>query len=141
MHGGMRVLALVVAAIVPLGLAGCDRDKRDSEPLSVGGVELVPEWADKQGFADNPQAVRGAQVFAQVGCLTCHTYLGAGSSNLGAPDLSEIGRPGHRTAQGFAAYVSDPSKFGNQVMPRFEDLGERNLLALGAFLAASRGEP
>jgi mono/diheme cytochrome c family protein len=136
----MRVLALVVAAIVTLGLGSCDREQRDSEALSVGGTELVPEWADKQGFADNPRAVRGAQVFAQVGCLTCHTYLGAGSSNLGAPDLSEIGRLSPRTAKGYGAYVSDPSRFGNQVMPRFEDLGERNLLALGTFLAASKGE-
>ena len=39
-----------------------------------------------------------------------------------------------------AAYVSDPSKFGNRVMPRFADLGLRNLLALGAFLHASKGE-
>jgi hypothetical protein len=30
--------------------------------------------------------------------------------------------------------------FGNQVMPRFQDLGQRNLLALGAFLAASKSK-
>jgi len=136
----MRVLALVVAAIVTLGLGSCDREQRDSEPLSLGAAELHPEWADKQGFADNPQAVRGARVFARVGCLNCHTYLGDGSPNLGAPDLSEIGRVSPRTAQGYADYVSDPSKFGNQVMPRFADLGQRNLLALGAFLQASKGE-
>lgn len=140
MPGGMRVLALVVAAIVTLGLGSCDREQRDSETLPVSDIGLLPDWADKQGFADNPQAVRGAQVFAQAGCLSCHTYLGDGSSNLGAPDLSEIGRVSPRTAKGYAAYVSDPSKFGNQVMPRFKDLGRRNLLALGAFVAASKGE-
>lgn len=139
MPGGMRVLALVVAATVTLGLGSCGREQRGSEPLSLGAAKLHPEWADQQGFVDNPQAVRGARVFARVGCLNCHTYLGDGSSNLGAPDLSEIGRASPRTAQGYATYVSDPSKFGNQVMPRFADLGRRNLLALGAFLQASKG--
>ena len=33
----------------------------------------------------------GAVLFAQTGCLNCHVYLGEGSSNLGAPDLSEVG--------------------------------------------------
>lgn len=140
MPGGMRMVALLLAALLPLGIGSCDRDERDSEPLSSGGPVLVPDWAGEQGFADNRQAVRGAQIFAQAGCLNCHTYLGAGSSNLGAPDLSEIGRVNPRTAKGYAAYVSDPSKFGNQVMPRFADLGQRNLLALGAFLQASKGE-
>lgn len=136
----MRVLALAIAAIVTLGLGSCDREQRDSETLPLSDIGLHPEWSDKQGFADNPQAVRGAEIFARVGCLNCHTYLGDGSSNLGAPDLSEIGRPGHRTAEGFAAYVSDPSTFGNEVMPKFQELGRRNLLALGAFLEASKGE-
>jgi mono/diheme cytochrome c family protein len=87
-----------------------------------------------------PAGSARAQIFAQAGCLNCHTYLGAGSSNLGGPDLSAIGRANPRTAQGYAAYISDPSMFGNQVMPRFQDLGQRNLLALGAFLAASKSK-
>jgi hypothetical protein len=132
----MRVLALVVAAIVTLGLGSCDREQRDSETLSVSDIG----WAEEQGFADNPQAVRGAQIFAQVGCLNCHTYLGDGTQNLGAPDLTAIGRENPRSPEQYAAYISDPSKFGNEVMPRFADLGRRNLLALGAFLQASKGE-
>ena len=54
------------------------------------GPELllkVPGWAKEQGFAGNKQAVAGAKLFASVGCLNCHTYLGSGSHNLGAPDL------------------------------------------------------
>ena len=140
MTGGMRVLALVVAATVTLGLGSCDREQQDSKTLPVNDTERFPGWAEKQGFADNPQAVRGAQVFAQVGCLNCHTYLGAGASNMGAPDLTAIGKRNRRTVEGYANYVSDPSQFGNQVMPRFEELGRRNLLALGAFLQASKGE-
>ena len=106
-----------------------DTDRRDS----------VPGWATRQGFAGNAKAVAGARVFAQVGCLNCHTYSGTGSSNVGAPDLTAIGRVSGRSAKEFADYVANPSKFGNQVMPRFAELGRARLLELGAFLAASRG--
>ena len=70
------------------------------EALGSETVGLVPEWAEQQGFADNPVAVAGATLFAESGCLNCHVYLGAGGSNLGAPDLSDGGRegPGHRVA-------------------------------------------
>ena len=108
------------------------------------GSELIAankpqEWAQKQGFADNPTAVAGATLFAQSGCLNCHTYLGTGVSALGAPDLSAIGKDSSRDARGFAAYVADPSDFGDDVMPQFADLGRARLLQLGAFLEASRG--
>jgi mono/diheme cytochrome c family protein len=108
--------------------------------LPVGSPPIVPNWAEQQGFADNKQAVKGAEAFARVGCLNCHTYLGAGSQNLGAPDLTAIGKESPRSAEQYAAYISEPSKFGNQVMPRFQDLGRRNLLALGEFLRVSKGE-
>ena len=55
----------------------------------------------------------GAEIFAQAGCLNCHTYLGAGASSLGAPDLTAIGRQSPRSVEGYARYVRDPSKFGN----------------------------
>ena len=58
---------------------------------SARSSALVPNWAQKQGFANNPKAVAGAKLFAQSGCLNCHTYLGAGGSNLGAPDLTAEG--------------------------------------------------
>jgi mono/diheme cytochrome c family protein len=133
----MRVLALVVAAIVTLGLGNCGKS---DESLPVGSPPIVPNWAEQQGFADNERAKRGAEIFAQVGCLTCHTYLGAGSQNLGAPDLTAIGKESPRSAEQYAAYIADPSKFGNQVMPKFQDLGRRNLLYLGEFLRVSKGE-
>ncbi len=133
----MRVLALVVVAIVPLGLGSCGKDE---EALPIGSPPIVPNWAEEQGFAGNKQAERGAEIFAQMGCLSCHTYLGAGASNLGAPDLTTIGRDKPRSADQYATYLSDPSKFGNTVMPKFKDAGRRNLLAVGAFLQASKGK-
>lgn len=130
----MKLLALGIASALALGLGSCGKEK---EVLPNADS---PDWAKRQGFAGNKQAERGAEIFVQVGCLNCHTYLGEGASNLGAPDLTEIGRASPRSAEGYANYISDPSQFGNQVMPRFADLGRRNLLALGAFLQASKGE-
>jgi menaquinol-cytochrome c reductase cytochrome b/c subunit len=107
------------------------------EPLPTENLKDVPVWAQQQGFAGNTAAVDGAKIFAQVGCMNCHTYLGAGTSNLGAPDLSTIGKTSNRGVAGFADYVSDPSKFGNNVMPQFRDLGADNLRKLGMFLQSS----
>jgi cytochrome c2 len=99
----------------------------------------LKSWARRQGFANDPKAVAGARVFAQVDCLNCHTYLGTGQSSVGAPDLSAIGSESDRGVNGFAAYVANPSKFGDDVMPSFADLGRANLCELGVFLTASKG--
>jgi mono/diheme cytochrome c family protein len=100
---------------------------------------LVPTWAKKQGYKQGSAAYQGAELFAVAGCANCHTYLGAGASNLGAPDLSSIGKTSNRGVPGFAQYVADPSKFGNNKMPKFAELGDENLRRLGAFLQASQG--
>jgi mono/diheme cytochrome c family protein len=86
----------------------------------------VPRWAEEQGFADNEEAVAGARLFAVAGCLQCHTYLGSGSSNLGAPDLSDIGSTGKGVPY-FERYVTNPAQFGNNLMPPFAALGQDNL--------------
>ena len=101
-------------------------------------VQAVPTWAKSQGFADNADAVAGAKVFASSGCTACHTYLGTGSSNLGAPDLTAIGKNG-QGPDFFSKYVADPSKYGNNVMPKFGSLGQQKLQQLGVFLSASKG--
>jgi mono/diheme cytochrome c family protein len=108
------------------------------EALASEVLQAVPTWAQRQGFANNADAVEGAKVFASSGCTACHTYLGTGSSNLGAPDLSAIGKGGQPPSF-FAGYVADPSKFGNNVMPKFASLGQQKLNQLGEFLAASKG--
>jgi mono/diheme cytochrome c family protein len=127
------MLALGIAAALALGLGSCGKD--EEVPISES-----PDWAKRQGFAGNEQAERGAEIFGRAGCLSCHTYLGTGASNLGAPDLTEIGKQSPRSVEEYANYVSDPSKFGNQVMPKYAGMSRRNLLAIGAFLQASKGE-
>src|SRR5437588_1355172 len=61
------------------------------EALASELVGKVPQWAQKEGFANNPTAVAGATLFAQSACLNCHTYLNTGGSQLGAPNLTDIG--------------------------------------------------
>ena len=104
-----------------------------------GDLEVTKEWAETQGFADNEAAVTGATIFAKVGCQNCHTYLGSGATNLGAPDLSEIGSTSNRGVEGFAQYVADPSRFGNTVMPKYGGYSDENLRAIGTFLQESQG--
>jgi hypothetical protein len=75
--------------------------------------------------------------------MNCHTYLGAGSSNLGAPDLSAEGTRG-KGVKGLADYVADPATFGNNVRPKFGakyggSFDDAQLQQIGEFLNASKG--
>jgi menaquinol-cytochrome c reductase cytochrome b/c subunit len=134
-----RPVAVVSAILVVVSMGVLTyKGATAKEALASEVLGAVPTWAQRQGFADNADAVAGAKVFATSGCTACHTYLGTGSSNLGAPDLSAIGKSG-QGADFFANYVSDPSKFGNNVMPKFASLGDEKLKQLGEFLNASKG--
>jgi menaquinol-cytochrome c reductase cytochrome b/c subunit len=135
-----RPVAMVAAILTVISMGTLTyKGATAKESLASENLKFVPVWATKEGFANNPQAVAGAKIFAQVGCMNCHTYLGAGGLNSGGRDKSSIGQTSNRGVQGFAAYVTDPSKFGNPVMPKWGDLGKDNLLKLGAFLEASKG--
>ena len=109
------------------------------------GSELLAEgvparWAAEQGFENDVAAVQGAELFAQTGCLNCHTYAGYGNRNLGAPDLTNVGARSGRTIAQFKAYLTNPAEFGNNVMISYSYLGDENLTKLSTFLEASRGE-
>src|SRR5947208_2813976 len=134
-----RPVAVIAAVLVVLSMGVLTyKGATAKEALASEVVQAVPTWAKQQGFADNKEAVAGATVFASSGCTACHTYLGTGSSNLGAPDLSAIGKSG-QGPDFFSTYVADPSKAGNNVMPKFAALGEVKLHQLGVFLSESKG--
>ena len=135
----MRRPVAMVAALLTIASMGILTYKGAvaKEPLAAENLLFVPQWAAEQGFAGNEDAIEGARIFAQVGCMNCHTYLGAGTTNLGAPDLSDVGQTSNRGVEGFANYVADPTQFGNTVMPKFEDLGQESLTKLGIFLQSS----
>jgi menaquinol-cytochrome c reductase cytochrome b/c subunit len=124
---------LVIASMGILTYRGATAE----EALAGEAVEEVESWQQEQGLSD--EGVQGATLFAQSGCMSCHTYLGSGSANLGAPDLSEVGADG-QSPEEFATYIANPAEFGNDVMPAYADLGEENLRLLGVFLSESQGE-
>ena len=136
-----RPVAMIAAVLVVISMGvltwkgATAKEALGSELIASGTVE---EWAVEQGFEDNPAAVAGATLFAQSGCLNCHTYLGEGASNLGAPDLSDVGAS-DRGVEFFKSYVSNPAEYGNNVMISYSYLGDENLTNLATFLDASRG--
>jgi menaquinol-cytochrome c reductase cytochrome b/c subunit len=134
-----RPVAIVAAILVVLSMGVLTyKGATAREALASEVVAAVPTWAQRQGFAANKQAVAGAKAFAQSGCTACHTYLGTGAGNLGAPALDAEGTKG-RGVQGLEAYISDPSKFGNNVMPKFASLGKTTVHQIAVFLDASKG--
>jgi menaquinol-cytochrome c reductase cytochrome b/c subunit len=133
-----RPVAVIAAVLVVVSMGVLTyKGATAKEALASEVVEAVPTWAERQGFQDNQEAVAGAKIFASSGCTACHTYLGTGSSNQGAPDLSNEGTRG-KSKQQLADYIRDPSKFGNTVMPKF-DFSDEQLNQLAEFLLASKG--
>jgi menaquinol-cytochrome c reductase cytochrome b/c subunit len=133
-----RPVAIVAAILVVISMGVLTyKGATAKEALASEVVQAVPTWAQRQGFQDNKEAVAGATIFASSGCTACHTYLGTGSSNQGAPDLSNEGTKGH-DKQFFMSYIRDPSKFGNNVMPKF-GFTDQQLSQLAEFLMASKG--
>ena len=107
------------------------------ESLASETLGAVPGWVKKNNLP--PAAIPGAKLFAQSGCLTCHTYLGTGSSNLGAPDLSKEGAKG-RGLQFQINHLKCPSCVNpGSPMPPFASLGDENIRKIAIFLEASKG--
>ena len=133
-----RPVAVLAAALTAVSMGVLTyKGATARESLGSEAVAAVDTWSQQQGgFSDEER--RGAEIFALVGCLQCHIYLGSGSANVGAPELSDYGEGG-RTGQALQDYIADPSQFGNTVMPSFANLGDENLAALAAFLEASKG--
>jgi menaquinol-cytochrome c reductase cytochrome b/c subunit len=137
-----RPVALVAAILVVISMGvltwkgATAKEALGSEIIAAGTID---EWAEKQGFADNEAAVAGATLFAQSGCMNCHTYTGEGSSNLGAPSLTDVGAT-DRGIEFFKSYVSNPAQYGNNVMISYAYLGDENLTNVATFLDASKGE-
>ena len=138
---GRRPVALVAAILTVISMGvltwkgATAKEALGSEIIAAGTID---EWAEAQGFAGNEAAIAGATLFAQSGCLNCHTYSGEGNSNLGAPDLTDVGAS-DRGIDFFKSYVSNPAQYGNNVMISYAYLGDENLTNLATFLDASRG--
>jgi mono/diheme cytochrome c family protein len=135
-----RPVAVVAAALTVLAMGVLTyKGAVAKEPIASEIKAAVPSWAVKQGFQNNQDAIAGANLFAESGCTNCHTYLGTGGSNLGAPDLSAEGAKG-KGIQFQIDHLKCPSCVNpGSPMPSFQALGEDNLRKLATFLEASKG--
>jgi menaquinol-cytochrome c reductase cytochrome b/c subunit len=135
-----RPVAIVASILVVLSMGVLTyKGATAKEALGTELRALVPVWAKKEGFTANKQAIAGANLFAVAGCMNCHTYNGAGSSNLGAPDLTAEGAKNKGTAFQISHLKCPSCVNPGSPMPPFADLGEQRLASLAAFLEASKG--
>jgi quinol---cytochrome c reductase cytochrome c subunit, bacillus type len=135
-----RPVAIVAAALTVVSMGVLTYKGATAQEAIASEVKAaIPSWAKKQGFENNQEALKGANLFAVSGCTNCHTYLGTGSSNLGAPDLSAEGSK-NKGIQFQIDHLKCPSCVNpGSPMPPFAALGEDNLKALATFLEASKG--
>ena len=135
-----RPVAVVAAALTIVSMGVLTYKGATAQEAIASEVKAaIPSWAKKQGFAGNKEALAGATLFAESGCTNCHTYLGTGSSNLGAPDLSAEGAK-NKGIQFQIDHLKCPSCVNpGSPMPAFAALGETNLRRLATFLEASKG--
>jgi menaquinol-cytochrome c reductase cytochrome b/c subunit len=135
-----RPVAVVAAALTVVSMGVLTYKGATAQEAIASEVKAaIPSWAQKEGFVGNKEALAGANLFAESGCVSCHTYLGTGSSNLGAPDLSAEGAKG-KGIQFQIDHLKCPSCVNpGSPMPPFAALGEDNLHKLAVFLEASKG--
>lgn len=135
-----RPVALIASILVVLTMGVLTyKGATAKEALGSELVAKVPSWAAKEGFASNPQAVAGAKLFAVAGCLNCHTYLGNGGHNLGAPELTAEGAKNKGIAFQIAHLKCPACVNAGSPMPSFAGLGDARLKSLATFLEASKG--
>jgi quinol---cytochrome c reductase cytochrome c subunit, bacillus type len=135
-----RPVAVVAAALTVISMGVLTYKGAVAQEAIASEVKAaIPSWAQQQGFVGNEDALAGADLFAESGCVSCHTYLGTGSANLGAPDLSDEGAK-TKGIQFQIDHLKCPScETPGSAMPPFAALGEDNLRKLAIFLEASKG--
>lgn len=133
-----RPVALVGAALVVLSMAVLTwKGATASEALASEVIADVPHWIKTEKLPAT--AVPGAKLFAVAGCTACHTYLGTGSSNLGAPDLTAIGTRNLGIDFQIRHLKCPSCVIAGSPMPKFASLGEKRLHDLAVFLESSKG--
>ena len=134
-----RPVAIVAAILVVLSMGVLSyKGATAKEALGSELKAQVPHWVARENLPANAKA--GALLFAESGCMNCHTYLGAGSSNLGAPDLTEIGKKGLGIATQVKHLINPASVTPGSPMPSFAAFSQAQLHDLAVFLEASKGE-
>lgn len=105
-------------------------------------------WLDREAEPArqpvDPAAVRGAELFVQNGCGSCHSVRGTSARGVIGPDLTHVGS---RLTVGAGTLRNDPEQFANWLaaldqikpetgMPHYSMLPAADLRALGVYLEA-----
>ena len=148
-----RPVAIVAAILVVLSMGVLTyKGATAREALASEVIGEVPTWIEEENLLVTAKQVRGvppdqadelvrrgANLFAESGCLGCHTYLGTGSANLGAPELTEEGAK-NKGIQFQIDHLKCPACVNpGSPMPAYADFPEEDLRALAVFLEASKG--
>jgi cytochrome c553 len=134
-----RPVAVVTTILVVISMGVLTwKGATAKEALGSELVKEVPTWVQRENLP--PEAVPGAKLFAESACLNCHTYLGAGSPNLGAPDLTDIGSKGLGITFQIEHLKCPSCVTPGSAMPSFASFTQQQLRQLAVFLEASKGE-
>ena len=134
-----RPVAVVAAVLTIISMGVLTwKGATAKEALASEVILEVPNWIKAEKLP--PAAVPGAKLFAVSGCTACHTYLGSGGAQLGAPDLTAIGT--RQLGVDFQIrHLKCPSCVTpGSPMPTFASLGDARLRQLAVFLEASKGK-
>jgi len=122
---------LVIASMGILTYKGATAE----EPSATSGQALL-DGNDVQ--TDDPVVVQGADLFAAVGCLNCHTYGTQGAAGPG-PNISNVSEQG-RSIDYWKRWIHNPQDIKpGTAMPGFPNLTDEQLTALATFLNAPKG--
>jgi cytochrome c553 len=134
-----RPVAIVAAVLTVISMGVLTyKGATAKEALAAELRAEVPHWIAREKLP--PSARPGALLFAESGCLNCHTYLGAGSANLGAPDLTAEGTK-NKGVTSQIEHLKCPSCVNpGSPMPSFAAFSDAQLRDLAVFLEASKGE-
>ncbi len=131
-----RPIAVISALLVIASMAVLTWKGATVREFLAGDSEaLVEEWIASGNIPE--EVGPGALLFADSGCLSCHIYLGAGSQNLGAPELTNEGQRGRGVEFQIQHLMNPQSTTPGSQMPPFPNFTDQEYQDLAAFLEAS----
>ncbi len=119
------------------GSSGSVPPVNSTESLKSQNLQRVPDWVRQNHLP--PAAVPGGVLFAKIGCLNCHRYLGVGGGFKGAPDLTAEGLKNRGVSWQIRHLKCPGCLVPGSPMPSFTALGPARIRRLAIFLEASKG--